>query len=144
MRPILAAHCFKCHGPDEQAREASLRLDVRESAIAAADSGAIPIVPGKPDASELLKRICAADPDLQMPPPAANKPLSDWQRQILRDWIAAGAEYESHWAFQPPRQAALPTVRNANWPRNAIDSLRAGRDRSAQGLSLLPKPTNTR
>ena len=80
-----------------------------------------PSCPASRTTASCLKRICATDPDLQMPPPAANKPLSDRQRQILRDWIAAGAEYESHWAFQPPRQAALPTVRNANWPRNAID-----------------------
>jgi mono/diheme cytochrome c family protein len=121
VRPILAGHCFKCHGPDEQSREAGLRLDVRDAALAASDSGAIAILPGKPGESEIIRRICAPEPDSQMPPPAANKPLSDQQRQILRDWIAAGANYESHWAFMPPKQAAIPIVRNSHWPRNPID-----------------------
>ncbi len=121
VRPILANHCFKCHGPDEQARQAGLRLDQRDAALAAADSGAVAIVPGKPDESELVRRICASDPAEQMPPAAANKPLANEQRETLRDWIAAGAPYESHWAFVPPVQAPLPPVHRTSWPRNAID-----------------------
>ena len=121
VRPILANHCFKCHGPDDVARQAGVRLDQREAALAAGDSGAVPIVPGKPDDSELVRRILATDADSQMPPPTANKPLTDAQRQVLKDWIAAGAPYESHWAFVPPVQTPLPAVRKGNWPRNAID-----------------------
>ena len=76
VRPILSAHCFKCHGPDESVREAGLRLDQRESAVKPLDSGAIAVVGGKPEASELVRRVFSDDPDEQMPPRAVNKPLS--------------------------------------------------------------------
>ena len=69
IRPILADNCYKCHGPDEKTRKAKLRLDVREEAIAAKA-----FVPGKPDESELVKRVCSTDPDLRMPPAASKKP----------------------------------------------------------------------
>ncbi len=121
VRPILSGHCFKCHGPDADAREADLRLDQRESATKELGSGKTTIVPGKPDASELIRRILSNDPDEQMPPAAANKPLSEHQKKILADWIAAGAPYEKHWAFEPPRQSPLPHVTQQDWPRNAID-----------------------
>ncbi|HVU87006.1 MAG TPA: PSD1 and planctomycete cytochrome C domain-containing protein [Pirellulales bacterium] len=138
VRPILANHCFKCHGPDEQARQAGLRLDQREAALAAADSGGVAIVPGKPDESELVRRICATDPDQRMPPAAANKPLSSEQREILCAWIAAGATYESHWAFVPPVQAPLPAVQRKGWPRNAIDHFVLARLEAA-GLNPAPE-----
>ncbi|HEX3725127.1 MAG TPA: PSD1 and planctomycete cytochrome C domain-containing protein [Pirellulales bacterium] len=121
VRPILANHCFKCHGPDDQARQAGVRLDRRENATAEAESGATPIVPSQPEASELVRRILSADAETQMPPPSANKPLSTQQRDILRTWIEEGARYQSHWAFVPPVRAPLPPVRNATWPRNSID-----------------------
>ncbi|MBI2823393.1 MAG: PSD1 domain-containing protein [Planctomycetia bacterium] len=121
VRPILANHCFKCHGPDDAARQAGLRLDRREAATAEAESGATPIVPGKPEESELVRRIVSSDAEARMPPAAANKPLSPQQMATLKAWIAAGAPYEAHWAFVPPRQAALPAVRDAAWPRNPID-----------------------
>ena len=60
IRPLLSNHCFKCHGPDAGQRKAGFRLDVRESAIAAADSGKVPIVPHEAAKSELLRRINAA------------------------------------------------------------------------------------
>ena len=83
--------------------------------------GPSPIVPGKPDESELVRRILSSDPEVQMPPAAANKPLTNREKETLKTWIAAGAKYESHWAFVPPVQAALPRVGQADWPRNAID-----------------------
>ncbi|HET6326358.1 MAG TPA: PSD1 and planctomycete cytochrome C domain-containing protein [Planctomycetaceae bacterium] len=110
VRPILSQHCFKCHGPDDAAREAKLRLDLRDSAIARSDSGKTPIVPGKPESSELIRRVFAHDTDEIMPPPAANKPLTDAERRILREWVAAGGEYKPHWAFVPPQQAAPPAT----------------------------------
>lgn len=121
VRPILSEHCFKCHGPDDVARQAKLRLDLREAALAKTESGSTPIVPGRPEASEVLRRILSHDADEVMPPPSANKALSEEKKRILRDWIAAGAKYEAHWSFLPPRQALPPAVRDAAWPRSPID-----------------------
>ena len=77
VRPILAGHCFKCHGPDDKVREAGLRLDDPKSSTFKLESGDIAIVPGKPADSELVRRINSTDADTQMPPRSANKPLSD-------------------------------------------------------------------
>jgi hypothetical protein len=131
VRPILSEHCFKCHGPDDAARQADLRLDLREAALKKSDSGTAPIVPGKPDASELMRRISSHDADAIMPPPSANKPLSDAKRQILRNWITAGAPYKPHWAFVPPRQSQPPAVRQTDWPHNPIDRFVLARLESA-------------
>jgi hypothetical protein len=138
VQPILSGHCYKCHGPDDKSREASLRLDRRESATAEAESGALPIVPGKPAESELVLRIRATDGDMLMPPAEANKPLTDAQKQILEQWIAEGAEYEAHWAFVPPRQASLPAVKQTEWPKNAIDYFILAR-LEAEGLTPSPE-----
>ena len=122
VRPILARHCFKCHGPDDKARKAKLRLDVRNQAVKPAASGAVPIVPGKPDESELVQRIFAEDASERMPPAAAKVPLSESDKQVLKQWIADGAEYKTHWAFVPPQPGRLPKARHTNWPQNAIDA----------------------
>src|SRR5258708_36282189 len=90
VRPLLSRHCFKCHGPDDKARKAKLRLDVRDVAVGKAKSGLSAIVPGKPDESELVRRIFAADESEVMPPPATQKPLSNAQKQLLKRWIAEG------------------------------------------------------
>jgi hypothetical protein len=120
VRPILANHCFKCHGQDEAARKAKLRLDVRDVAVQPAKSGVVPIVPGKPDKSELVRRIFVEDDD-QMPPSAAKRALTQEQKEMLKRWIAEGAEYKPHWAFIKPAQQPLSKVRDKAWPRNAID-----------------------
>jgi len=133
VRPILARHCFKCHGPDDKARKARIRLDVRDEAVKPAASGAIPIVPGKPDESELVSRIFAEDASERMPPPAAKIPLAEGDKQVLKQWIAGGAEYKTHWAFIPPRTGPPPQVRRAGWPRNAIDAFILAR-LEAEGL----------
>jgi hypothetical protein len=138
VRPILSEHCFKCHGPDDAARQAKLRLDLRNAALAKTESGTTPIVPGKPDASEVVRRILSHDPDEMMPPAAANKPMSDQKKQILRAWIAAGAPYQAHWAFVPPKQAVPPTVLENAWSRNAIDRFVLARLESA-GLKPAPE-----
>src|SRR5688572_22630358 len=121
VRPILSSHCFKCHGPDETTRKANLRLDVREEALKPAKSGALALVPGEVEKSELLKRIFATDEEDLMPPPSAKLPLSAAQKETLRQWIAEGAEYRPHWAFEKPKQTPLPKVTNAAWPKNEID-----------------------
>jgi len=121
IRPILAENCFKCHGPDDAARKSKLRLDRPETAMQPAKSGKRAIVPGKPDESELISRITAADPDDRMPPADTKKTLSTAQKELLRNWIAAGAKYKEHWAFVAPRRPALPKVKQKDWPKNAID-----------------------
>jgi hypothetical protein len=122
VRPILSRHCFKCHGPDDGARKAKLRLDVREEALRPSKSGPAVIAPGSPDKSELVRRILASSPEDVMPPPEIKNPLSEEQKRVLRDWIASGAEYKTHWAFVPPRQAAPPGVKDRRWVRNPIDA----------------------
>lgn len=121
IRPILSAHCFKCHGPDESAREAGLRLDSQAEATKKLDSEKVAIVPGKPAESELVRRILTSDSDEQMPPAAANKPLSAEQKKLLQTWIEQGAKYAPHWAFVPPQRPALPAIKNKSWPKNEID-----------------------
>ncbi len=121
VRPILSRHCLKCHGPDETARQGGVRLDVRDSALLAAESGATIVVPGRPADSELMRRIESSDPDVVMPPPSTHMVLTAAQQVTLKNWIAAGAPYAPHWAFVAPQQAPLPQVQRADWPRNAID-----------------------
>ncbi|MGV3486460.1 MAG: PSD1 and planctomycete cytochrome C domain-containing protein [Planctomycetaceae bacterium] len=103
VRPILAEYCVQCHGPDEQHRQADLRLDIRN------DHAATAIVPGDPDASEVIERLTTDDPDLQMPPPEMQKRPTAQEVEILRRWIAEGAEFEGHWSYQPIRCPDLPT-----------------------------------
>src|SRR5689334_21532207 len=121
VRPILADNCFRCHGADEQSRKAELRLDVRESAVRGGDSGDPAIVPGKPDASQLIHRITSRDESEQMPPPDAKSHLTPAQIETLSKWIANGAQYQIHWALVPPRKPPLPTVPDKHWGVNEID-----------------------
>jgi hypothetical protein len=116
IRPILADHCFACHGPDAKQREADLRLDIRDKAIESKV-----IVPGDARASELVQRINEHDHDLVMPPPEVKQRLTVAEKATLRRWIEAGASYSEHWAFVAPRRPALPAVAKTRWPRNAID-----------------------
>src|SRR5688572_27505519 len=121
VRPILSRYCFKCHGPDEKVNKAGLRLDVRELAVGETNSGLSAIVPGKPADSELVRRIFAEAAREVMPPPSTKQQLSEAQKDVLKRWIAQGAEYEPHWAFVAPKRPPLPAVKNAAWPHNAID-----------------------
>lgn len=121
IRPILSDNCFLCHGPDPSSRKANLRLDLREEATADR-AGKPAIVPNAPDASELIRRITAQDPEDRMPPAAFEKTLSDEQIALLREWIAQGAEWSQHWAFVPPVKPEVPEVARALWVRNPIDA----------------------
>src|SRR5262245_14820200 len=96
VRPILAENCFACHGPDSAARKADLRLDLRDEAI---QSEAF--VPGQPDKSALVERIYSTVKSEVMPPHKTNKTLTAAQKEILKQWIAQGAEYQPHWSFIP-------------------------------------------
>ena len=119
IRPILVEACFSCHGPDSASRKADLRLDQREAAVA---SGAIQ--PGRPDSSELVRRIRSQDPSEVMPPPEVKKNLTEAQKKLLEDWIRAGAAYEQHWSYIPPVRSEVPAVPAPlqDWVRNPIDA----------------------
>lgn len=120
IRPILSQNCFACHGFDAKQRQADLRLDVAEGALAERD-GKFAIKPGDLAASELWKRINSTNPDEVMPPPDSKKTLTAEQKETLRRWINEGAPYQKHWAFEPPVKAAEPAVEDAAWPKNAVD-----------------------
>ena len=108
VRPLLAQHCFACHGMDEHSRKGKLRLDLVESAYGKGKSGEVAIVPGQPDKSEVIHRIFSDDPDDIMPPPEAKKPISAKDKATLRAWIAEGGVYQPHWAFSAPKPAPVP------------------------------------
>jgi len=138
VRPILADRCFQCHGFDDKKRQADLRLDVFESATTERD-GVAAIVPGKPDESELLRRIEHADVDERMPPESAKKkPLTAEEKETLARWIEVGAPYEPHWAFVPPAPQSVPAVADAARARNELDRfLLATLER--EGLGFAPE-----
>ncbi|MCY3017264.1 MAG: PSD1 and planctomycete cytochrome C domain-containing protein [Planctomycetota bacterium] len=130
IRPILAEHCLECHGLDAGSRQGDLRLDTAEGAKPQA------VLPGRPDESELVRRILATDPDLRMPPPAKGPGLTATEIDTLRRWIAAGAPYEGHWAFAPIRRPPVPaTSRPAS---TDIDRFLASA-REARGLAEPPR-----
>src|SRR5947208_804994 len=104
IRPILSDNCFACHGPDEKRRMANLRLDMREGAFAQTARGAI-IATGDSGKSLLFQRINHADPARKMPPPKADRKLTPQQVDLIRQWIDAGAKWETHWAFVAPKRA---------------------------------------
>lgn len=121
VRPLLSDRCLACHGPDATHREAELRLDQPES-LTMDRGGYAAVVPGKPDRSELMKRITSDDEDLVMPPAHLGKPLSDSEVDLLRRWIAAGAPVEPHWAYVSPQPEPVPAVQDSDWPANPVDA----------------------
>ncbi|MCX7412844.1 MAG: DUF1553 domain-containing protein [Planctomycetia bacterium] len=129
IRSILVENCFSCHGADSGSRKADLRLDQRDAAI---ESGAI--APGDPDSSVMLDRIFSDDPEEVMPPPSLKKVLTSEQKELLKRWIAEGAEYEPHWSFIPPQRPEPPAVKNETWVRNPIDRFVLAR-LEAEGLT---------
>ena len=138
VRPILAKHCFACHGPDEETREAGLRLDQREAAVAELDSGLRAIVPGNSDESEMIVRINSEDPDLRMPPADAHQQLSEAEKEIVRKWVEQGADYELHWSIRAPRKVPPPQVPGETAPLSPIDAFVRSRLKSE---NLEPAPT---
>jgi len=132
VRPILSDNCFACHGPDTQKMKGGLRLDLRAAALAPAKSGKAAITPGKAPESELVRRLQSQDPDDLMPPPESHKALTPAQRELLTRWISEGAEYQGHWAYQPPVRSAAPAG------PGAIDHL-VGQRLSAMGIKPSPE-----
>ncbi|MEN9361343.1 MAG: hypothetical protein RL095_2878 [Verrucomicrobiota bacterium] len=120
--PILSNYCYHCHGPDTSHRKAKLRLDLRAEALEhVCDSGKKVIVPGKPEESELVVRVECTDPD-EMMPQDPDKRLNPEQIKLLRRWIAEGAEFRDHWAFEAPKAVSLPQVKDKSWVKTPIDS----------------------
>ncbi len=120
LRPIMSDTCFRSHGPDRNARKADMRLDIREEAVKPTRSGHVPIVPGDPDKSEIITRIFSTGASV-MPPKSAHKELTPAQKDIIRRWVAEGAVYEGHWAFQPVKRPPLPEAADRSRIRNPID-----------------------
>jgi hypothetical protein len=137
VRPIMAEHCFQCHGPDAAQRQSGLRLDQREGAVARLESGKTAIVPGDSAASELVRRIKSDDSDVVMPPPETKRLLTKAQQRILRQWIDTGANYAEHWAYRRPVRPILPSTRNSSWTRNAVDLFVL---QKLESLKIVPSP----
>ena len=123
IRPILSDKCSACHGPDANKREAGLRLDDPQSAFRALKEhpAAHALVAGKPELSEVFRRISASDTSLLMPPVNSGLKLSAREIGLIEKWIKQGATYEKHWAFVAPKIPKLPAVDQQKWPRNEID-----------------------
>ena len=139
IRPVMSDTCFKCHGFDDKARKGKLRLDLREEALKPAKSGKIPIVPGKPDQSEIIARLFSKDADEVMPPTSAHKTISPAQKELFRRWVAEGAKYAGHWAFEPAVAPAVPKIANPQSPNaNSIDAFLAA-DLATEKLSFQPE-----
>lgn len=122
IQPLLAESCLACHGQDASTRSGGLRLDQRDGALQGGDSGQAAIVPGDPESSLLIQRVTSDDQDSIMPPPSHGHSLTTAQIDVLRQWIASGAEYALHWAFVPPVQQPLPEKSTAKGISHPIDA----------------------
>src|SRR5438132_9988418 len=120
IRPILSDNCFACHGPDKNQRKAELRLDTEQGAFTGRGGYKV-IVPGKPEQSELFRRITSTDESVRMPKPKFGKELSKRQVELIHLWIEQGAKWQKHWSLIPPKRVDLLAVGDQAWPANAID-----------------------
>jgi len=120
--PLLSNNCFRCHGPDEANREAGLRLDRQDGALAELESSRTAIVAGNSRGSELFRRISSSDPDVKMPPADSEKKLTAAQVELIRKWIDNGAEWSGHWAFEPPQRRRVPEAVSEWAVQNPIDN----------------------
>jgi mono/diheme cytochrome c family protein len=135
VRPILAANCYACHGPDRNNRQAGLRLDREEVAKGPLASGHVAIVPGAPAKSALIQRITDPDEQRRMPHVSSGKErLGRSQIDTLRRWIEQGAPWEPHWSYIPPARSPLPVVKHVGWPKGAVDTFILA-EMEKQGLS---------
>lgn len=122
IRPILSENCFFCHGPDEKARKADLRLD-DEASAKKDNEGTFAVVPGKPEASALIERMMSTDADEVMPPPKQHKVISPQQIALLKEWIKQGAPWGKHWSYERVIRSSVPK----NGESNPIDAFLADR-----------------
>jgi hypothetical protein len=114
IRPILSDKCFQCHGPDASTREVDLRFDHKDSALTA-------IQPGSVEDSKMMVRILEEDPDVQMPPPEAHKPLEESEIRLLEAWIEQGAKWDEFWAYVPPKWHPVPQLQPSDLTQHWID-----------------------
>ena len=139
IKPILSDRCYACHGPDDKARQAELRLHEEDGAKEARlASGGRAVVPGSLRRSKLYRRISARDAEERMPPLESNLSVSEYEKALIARWIEQGAEWKPHWAFVPPTRPEVPEVRDTTWPRNEIDHFVLDRLRR-QDLSPSPE-----
>ncbi|MBZ5856692.1 PSD1 and planctomycete cytochrome C domain-containing protein [Flavihumibacter profundi] len=146
IRPIFSDKCFKCHGPDQNKREAGLRLDDPKFAFAALQEtkGAFAIVKGKPEESELFKRITSDDTSYRMPTPDSHLgALTSYEVALIKKWIEEGAVYEPHWSFVAPVKSPLPEIPEKSRARNEIDYF-IGEKLAEKGLSPNPEADKER
>ena len=143
VRPVLADHCYACHGPDEQSRQGGdpdaggLRFDTRNGAMS--DLGGYrAIVPGQPEKSEFIRRILSTDDDERMPPADHHKQLSDQQKHTLVEWVRQGATWSDQWAWKSPQRFTPPAVRQTDLVSNWIDRS-FSLDWKRKGLNRLTK-----
>lgn len=122
IRPILSDNCFHCHGPDKAQRQADLRLDTEEGAIAELGSGGHAIVRGNASESEMARRITSDDDGERMPPADSGRALTPAQKEMLVRWIAEGAKWQKHWSLVRPERPAIPAVKNRAWSRVPWDA----------------------
>ncbi|MEM7233684.1 MAG: DUF1549 domain-containing protein, partial [Planctomycetota bacterium] len=136
IRPLLSNRCFQCHGPDAKHRKGGkggLRLDQKD-AMRADLGGRIAVVPGMPEASELIRRVSSTDEDTVMPPHDSGDPLTAKEVGLLRRWIREGAPFAGHWSYTPPDRPAIPATKAKSWIRSPVDSFILSR-LEAEGLS---------
>jgi hypothetical protein len=133
IRPILSENCIACHGPDDKGRKGKLRLDDEQDAKRDR-KGDFVILPGKPEQSELIKRIESTDPDDVMPPPKQHKTIAPAQVALLKEWIKQGAVWGRHWSYEPVVRPSVPK----NGEANPVDAFLADRQKK-EGLSWSPE-----
>lgn len=138
IKPIVSDRCYHCHGPDENKREANVRLDQKDGLFKVSNSGNSPFVSGNISQSEAIKRILSDDPETMMPPPNSNRTLSAQEKAALVKWVENGAEWKEHWAYLPPEKSKLPKS-DASWAKsNEIDHFVQSRLK-IRNLSPAPK-----
>lgn len=138
IRPLLSDNCFACHGPDPDSRKAKLRLDTKDGLFGETRKEGPVVTPGSLEKSSLWKRMVTDDKDDRMPPPESHKELKPEQRDKIKEWILAGAPWQSHWSFEKPTRPASPNVHDTAWVRNPIDGFILAR-LEEKGLAPAPE-----
>lgn len=134
IRPILSNKCFHCHGPDQNKREGGLRFDTKAGAFAETDSGEPAIVPGKPEESEMYRRLVTKDDSEVMPPADTGSQLEAAEIEKIRKWLKQGGKIAGHWSYEKLTRPVLPDVKDKKWVRNGIDNFVLAR-LEAEGLA---------